>query len=46
MTISVAAPGVDEAALAGRVERADEGCPFSALLKRAGATVEVSAALA
>jgi osmotically inducible protein OsmC len=28
-------------ALAGALERADEGCPFSALLKRAGATVGV-----
>lgn len=35
---SAAAPG----ALAAALERADEGCPFSALLKRAGATVEIS----
>jgi osmotically inducible protein OsmC len=34
--------GADEAALAAAVERADEGCPFSALLRRAGATVNVS----
>jgi len=32
----------DDAALAAAVERADEGCPFSALLRRAGATVNVS----
>jgi osmotically inducible protein OsmC len=32
----------DDAALAAAVELADEGCPFSALLRRAGATVNVS----
>jgi lipoyl-dependent peroxiredoxin len=42
----IAVDGVDEAALAAAVEKADEGCPFSQLLKRAGATVEVSATLA
>lgn len=34
--------GTDDAALAAAIERADEGCPFSALLRRAGATVSVS----
>ena len=34
--------GVDDAALAAAIELADEGCPFSALLRRAGATVSVS----
>lgn len=34
--------GASEEALAAAIERADEGCPFSALLKRAGATVTVS----
>jgi osmotically inducible protein OsmC len=38
--------GVDDAALQAAVTRADEGCPFSALLRRAGATVDVSARLA
>ena len=38
--------GVDHAALQAAVSVADEGCPFSALLKRAGATVDVSARLA
>jgi osmotically inducible protein OsmC len=33
---------VSEEALAAAIERADEGCPFSALLKRAGATVTVT----
>ena len=42
----VQADGVDDAALQAAVSEADEGCPFSALLKRAGATVDVSARLA
>ena len=42
----VSVDGVDEAALAAVVEKADEGCPFSQLLKRAGADVHVSARLA
>jgi organic hydroperoxide reductase OsmC/OhrA len=35
--------GIDDEAFAQAVERADEGCPFSALLRRAGAEVTVSA---
>ena len=42
----VQADGVDDAALQAALGEADEGCPFSALLKRAGATVDVSARLA
>ena len=42
VTITVAAPGLDDGELAEATRLADEGCPFSALLKRAGATVEVS----
>jgi lipoyl-dependent peroxiredoxin len=42
----VAAEGVDEAGLAAALVKADEGCPFSALLKRAGAEVHVAARLA
>jgi lipoyl-dependent peroxiredoxin len=34
--------GVDDAALQAALAEADEGCPFSALLKRAGATVSVT----
>jgi osmotically inducible protein OsmC len=45
VTVGASVPGIDEAAFAEAVELADEGCPFSALLKRAGASVEVSAAL-
>jgi osmotically inducible protein OsmC len=38
--------GLDAGALQAAVGRADEGCPFSALLRRAGAYVQVSARLA
>ena len=46
VTAAVAAEGVGEDALQAATERADEGCPFSALLRRAGADVSVSARLA
>ncbi len=42
----VQADGVDDPALQAAVAKADSGCPFSALLRRAGATVDVSARLA
>ena len=42
----VAVEGLDEAGLEGAVTKADEGCPFSQLLKRGGAEVHVSARLA
>jgi osmotically inducible protein OsmC len=45
LTVGVGAPGLDDATLAKAVELADDGCPFSALLKRAGATVDVAASL-
>jgi len=38
--------GIDDAALQAAAAKADEGCPFSQLLKRAGATVTVTARLA
>jgi osmotically inducible protein OsmC len=38
--------GLDDAALQAALVEADEECPFSALLKRAGADVTVSARLA
>ena len=41
----VRADGVDDAALQAAVAEADEGCPFSQLLKRAGAEVGISARL-
>lgn len=44
--IAAAVDGVDADALAAAVEKADDGCPFSQLLKRAGAEVHVSARLA
>ena len=39
------APGLDPAAFDGLVEAADAGCPFSTLLRNAGAAVTVSAKL-
>jgi len=39
----VAAAGLDEDTLQTGLRLADEGCPFSALLKRAGADVDVAA---
>lgn len=44
--MTAAADGVDDATLQEHVAKADEGCPFSQLLKRAGADVQVSARLA
>ena len=41
-----AGDGIDEAALQAAVEKADEGCPYSQLLKRAGVDVQVTATLA
>ena len=43
---TVAVEGIDDAALRPRSPGRDEGCPFSQLLKRAGADVQVSAHLA
>jgi osmotically inducible protein OsmC len=42
----VAVEGLDEAGLQEAIAQADEGCPFSQLLKRGGAEVHVSARLA
>jgi osmotically inducible protein OsmC len=44
LTIVAELDGVEPAALAAAIERADEGCPFSTLLKKAGATVQISQA--
>jgi osmotically inducible protein OsmC len=44
--VLVAADGLDEDALRAHVAKADEECPFSELLRRAGAEVHVSARLA
>jgi len=44
--VTAAVEGIDDAAFQEIVAKADEGCSFSALLKRSGATVEVSARLA
>jgi len=42
----VAADGLDDAALQALFAKADEGCPFSQLLRRAGADIHVAARLA
>ena len=42
----VAAEGLDEAALADAWTKADEGCPFSQLLRRAGVELHLAARLA
>jgi osmotically inducible protein OsmC len=44
--VVAAADGLDDRGLQAAVAAADEGCPFSALLKRAGVDVRVSARLA
>jgi lipoyl-dependent peroxiredoxin len=43
---TVTADGVDDAALQTLLEKADESCPFSQLLRRAGVDLHVSARLA
>lgn len=42
VTVRADVDGVDEQALRAAIAKADEGCPLSALLKRAGATVRIS----
>jgi osmotically inducible protein OsmC len=44
LTVQVEVEGASDEALAAAIERADEGCPFSSLLRRAGATVSVTRA--
>ncbi|MES1246723.1 MAG: OsmC family peroxiredoxin [Actinomycetota bacterium] len=44
--MTASADGLDDAALQSALARADEGCPFSQLLKRAGVDVQVTATLA
>ncbi len=46
VTVTATVDGVDQATFERAVVLADEGCPFSALLKRSGATVEIDARLA
>jgi osmotically inducible protein OsmC len=42
VTVRAQVDGADQAALDAALEKADAGCPFSALLKKAGVAVEVS----
>jgi lipoyl-dependent peroxiredoxin len=46
VTVSAVVPSADDEAFAEVVRLADEGCPFSALLKRSGADVSIEAELA
>jgi organic hydroperoxide reductase OsmC/OhrA len=46
VSVTASVDGIDDAALAAAAEKADEGCPFSQLLRRAGAEVHVSASRA
>jgi osmotically inducible protein OsmC len=46
VTARVAVDGLDDDALQAALVKADEGCPFSQLLKRAGVNVQISATLA
>jgi lipoyl-dependent peroxiredoxin len=45
VTVTATVAGIDEETFGKAVSLADEGCPFSALLKRASATVEIDARL-
>jgi len=44
VTVLVEVEGASDGALADAVRRADEGCPFSSLLRKAGVEVRVSRA--
>jgi osmotically inducible protein OsmC len=46
LEVVAAVDGLDDEALQAAVAKADEGCPFSELLRRAGCEVNVSARLA
>ena len=46
VSVRAVVPDADEATFAEGVRLADEGCPFSALLKRSGADVTIEAELA
>ena len=44
ITVHAEVEGTTDEALTAAIERADQGCPFSSLLRRAGATVTVTRA--
>jgi lipoyl-dependent peroxiredoxin len=45
VTLHASVPGIDRETFDGAVAAADDGCPYSSLLKRAGVRVEVAAEL-
>jgi lipoyl-dependent peroxiredoxin len=45
LAVRASIPGVDDDALAAAVEAADRGCPFSALLRAAGAGIDTTTSL-
>ena len=44
VTLTIDADGADDDAIAAAIERADAGCPFSTLLRKAGVEVSVTRA--
>ena len=44
VTVQAQVEGATDESLAAAIERADQGCPFSTLLRRSGAAVQVSRA--
>ena len=44
VTVQAEVEGATDETLAAAIERADQGCPFSTLLRKSGATVQVSRA--
>lgn len=45
IAVTATVPGLDEETLAAAAREADEGCPFSTLLRKAGAGVEITTRL-
>ena len=45
ITVRASVPGADEETFANGVRLADEGCPFSALMKRSGGEVSITSEL-
>jgi osmotically inducible protein OsmC len=45
LAVTAVVPGIDDETLAAAAREADEGCPFSTLLRKAGAGVEITTRL-